>query len=100
MTAKTARTFRRLGTFAIALGLFTGCAPDRLTFENYERVKDGMAARDLEGILGAPDKDRGGGFAFGDVDVSGRVMIWKRGEKFVEVTLVHGKVISKVQKGL
>src|SRR5688572_6970757 len=86
--------------FAITLLVVPGCGPDRLTYDNYSRVKDGMTAAEVREILGKPDEDKGGGFSAGGIDISGRVMVWEEGEKWVEVTIAQGKVVAKVQKGL
>lgn len=76
-----------------------GCA-SRVTRENYDRIHDGMSVSEVEGILGKPDKDKRAGFAFGDVDASGGVMVWESGDKMISVTVAQGKVVVKVQKGL
>lgn len=98
------RPMRRRFTLGVAVVALVfglpGCSPSRLTFENYERIRDGMSAADVRAILGEPDTDKGGGFAFGGIDASGRVMIWDEDDRFVQVTLVRGKVVGKIQKGL
>lgn len=83
-----------------AAALLVGCAASRVTLENYERVKEGMSMQDVEQILGKPDKNRGGGFSFGDVDASGSNAMWKSGDKRINITFVGGKVLVKAQTGL
>ncbi|MFN0136889.1 MAG: hypothetical protein ACKVS9_12325 [Phycisphaerae bacterium] len=91
---------RLLAAVVASAALLFGCAPSRVTIENYERVNDGMSQAEVESILGKPNKSEGGGFSLGDFDAGGRVMIWKDGEKRIIVTITGGKVILKVQKGL
>lgn len=96
-------TLKRLGLFVwagLAVVFSTGCGNDRLTYANYERIRDGMTAADVRAILGEPDKDKGGGISFGGIDASGRVMVWEEEEKFVQVTFVKGTFAGKIQRGL
>lgn len=92
---------RFLLAVAAAVGLLlVGCAPSRVTIENYDQIKDGMSQSEVETILGKPNKTEGGGFSLGDFDAGGRVLVWKDGDRRIIVTIASGKVILKVQKGL
>src|SRR5262249_22579745 len=92
----------RIVSIVLAASVFSlaGCGNDRLTYQNYERVKDGMTADQVRAILGEPDRDRGGGVMIGNLDASGHEMRWKSGNKNIFVTFALGKVTAKSQKGL
>lgn len=80
--------------------LLCGCAANRLTLENYNRVQKDMSPAEVKAILGKPDKEKGGGLSVGDIDATGSVMVWKHGDKVATITFARGKVVLKAQTGL
>lgn len=107
-----ASTFARLGgvfVFALCLSL-TGCGKDKLTKENFDKVKNDMTLAQVEAILGEGTSQGGDGAnvaAQVGVDVTGGApapstvdYVWEKGSKSITVTFKQGKVVGKKSSGL
>ena len=73
----------------LAMLLLTGC--DRVTMENYNRIKQDMPYTDVEHILGKPDNASG-------IDVgvfSGSYATWKGREGTIRIQFLNGRVKAK-----
>ena len=67
------------------------CSVDKLSKENFDRIKTGMTETEVQAILGPPAESTG-------VDVtvfSGTTSIWKNGHTVISIQFVNGKVVAK-----
>lgn len=67
------------------------CSVDKLSKENFDRIKTGMTETEVQAILGPPTESTG-------VDVtvfSGTTSIWKNGLTVISIQFVNGKVVAK-----
>lgn len=101
-----ARFFAAL-TLALAAGFVGGCE-EKITQENYQAIKPGMALHDVEQILGSKGEAAsssgmsisGAGIASGGSTSSRQsVYIWKKGRKEISVTIEEGKVVTSSKAG-
>ena len=66
------------------------CSVDKLSKENFDRIKTGMTETEVQAI-GPPAESTG-------VDVtvfSGTTSIWKNGHTVISIQFVNGKVVAK-----
>ena len=92
--------------------LIPACGKNKVTKDNYEKIKNDMTLAEVEAILGKGAKDESGdgsGVAaqFG-VDVSGPAKaggrgvdtyVWESGGKTIKVFINNGKVTNKSKEG-
>ncbi len=83
---------------AVSMVLFFGC--NKVTSENYEKIRNGMTSAQVERILGKGVEQSGGGLAIGGLSASGKVVTWGDEERSITVTFANDKVVMKAQKGL
>ena len=69
----------------------------KVTQENYDKIKDGMTAKEVEAILGKPVEGEGGGVALGGMSAGTKV--WKDGNKKISITFMNDKVTLKAKDG-
>jgi len=79
----------------LALGMLSGCG-SKVTKSNYDKVTTGMTVQQVQGILGTGQEQAGGGIG----NLTGKVMVWKSGDKKITVTFVNDKVTAKAESGL
>lgn len=68
-----------------------GCSVDKISKENFDRIKTGMTEAEVQAILGPPTESTG-------VDVtvfSGTTSIWKKSDTVISIQFVNGKVVAK-----
>lgn len=71
--------------------LVFGCSVDKISKENFDRIKTGMTEAEVQAILGPPTESTGV-----DVNVfSGTTSIWKKGDTVISIQFVNGKVVAK-----
>lgn len=71
--------------------LFFCCSVDKISKENFDRIRTGMTEAEVQAILGPPTESTG-------VDVtvfSGNTSIWKNGHTVISIQFVNGKVVAK-----
>jgi hypothetical protein len=71
--------------------LIFGCSIEKISKENFDRIKTGMMEPEVQDILGPPTESTG-------VDVtvfSGTTSIWKNGDTVISIQFVNGKVVAK-----
>jgi hypothetical protein len=103
----------RLGKVVVVLVAclaLAGCGKDKITKENFDKIKDGMTVDEVEKILGSATQTPGDGAnvaAQVGVDVTGGAPPpstvdygWESGKKSITVTFKQGKVIQKKSSGL
>jgi hypothetical protein len=92
---------------ALMLLPLAGCE-DKITSENYDQIKTGMAVHDVEILLGGKGEmvERGGmsisggGISTGSGQASQQLYEWHKGNKTISITAVDGKVVDKGKLGL
>jgi hypothetical protein len=89
---------RRWIAFLAATLLVGGCG--RVTRENYEKIEVGMTLEQVEGFLGRGETKVGGGAAIADLAASAQIIQWGGEAKCIKVTVLNGKVLTKLQRGL
>jgi hypothetical protein len=72
----------------------------KVTKANYDKVKDGMTISEVERILGKGTEQASSNTGGGNLQMSGKVMIWQDGMKSISITFVNDKVMVKAQFGL
>jgi len=86
--------------FIIMVILLSSCATPRLTYTNFNKVKEGMTEEEVIRILGEPTKvtsvnvDTGIGSLLGLDKLSGTNMIWNTDDAKANVIFFKGKVKS------
>lgn len=85
----------RQGLRLLLLGLviagLAGCAPAKITQDNFDKVKIGMTQKEVEQILGPATEATGL-----EIPVfSGTMAKWVQGDTVITVQLVNGKVMAK-----
>jgi hypothetical protein len=83
-----------------------GCE-DKITQENYDKIKLGMALHDVEIIMGGKGEkiDRGGmsisggGIATGSGQTTQQLYEWRKGNKAISVLTSDGKVVQPGKEG-
>jgi hypothetical protein len=93
-TSKKAFGLALLASVCLVL---SGC--DKVTPENYSKIKEGMTVSQVEDILGPGTENVGAAGAIGDLAGSVRVMTWGDDKKSITVTFVNDKVVAKVAQG-
>jgi hypothetical protein len=78
---------------ALAGGLLfpVGCAPSKISQENFDKVKIGMTQEEVQQILGPSTESSG-------IELpvfSGTMSKWLAGDTTISITFVNGKVIAK-----
>lgn len=95
---------------ALALCLFvTACGKNKLTTENFDKLKDGMSVAEAEKLLGKGDREGDAGNssagAVGGVDLGGgtsgggTVYVFERGDRKVRLTFRQDKLVHKMKEG-
>jgi hypothetical protein len=80
----------------VMLGMLAGCGGPSVSQGNYDKIANGMTQAQVEKILGKGQDQAGAGIA----RLSGKVVVWKDGDKSITVTFVNDKVTAKAQSGL
>jgi hypothetical protein len=104
-----AQTLRRLFLVVIAAALLLPLAAceDKLTQENYDKIKIGMSLYEVEHLLGGKGEmvDRGGmsisggGIATGSGQTTQQLYEWRKGGKAITVLCTDGKVVQPGKEG-
>jgi len=81
----------------ILLTVTPGC--NKVTKENYEKVKVGMTVDEVEDILGKGEMEEAGA-TLGELTGSASVCTWTKGDAKITVTFVNDKVKTVTQTGL
>ena len=76
----------------------SGCA--KVSKSNYDKIENGMALSQVEGILGKGTEKAGVGGAIGNLAGSSKVMTWGDEKKSITITFANDKVVLKAQQGL
>jgi hypothetical protein len=79
-----------IAVFGLA-GSISAADKDKLTKENYDKIKEGMTYKQVVELIGKPD----GNVDTGDIKLSD----WKAGKIKVAITFEKGKVMLKVAEG-
>ena len=85
-----------MGMMVLMLG---GCGA-KVSKSNYDKIKDGMTVSEVESILGKGTEQAGVAGTLGKLTGSGKIMVWKDGDKTITVTFKDDKVAAKVATGL
>lgn len=104
-------TFRytRLAAVLVLCLLVTACIKNKVTKDNFDKIKEGMTLEEVEKILGKGTKEEGDGTGtaaqFG-VHIAqapkvggGETYNWERGGKTITVGINQGKVVFKRSSG-
>jgi len=83
----------------MSMMMMAGCG-SKVTKDNFDSIKDGMAMDEVVKILGEGTKQAGGSLSIGGVDLSGDIYVWEDGGKKITVSFKDGKVVGKAQTGL
>lgn len=102
--------FATAAAVAALLLILSGCGMNKVSKENFDKVKEGMSLQEVEAVLGSGSKLGGDGVnvaaQFGvDVGVSAPPPSttdyeWESGTKKITVTFRDGKVVQKRSSGL
>jgi len=71
--------------------LIFGCSIDKISKENFDKIKTGMTEDEVQAVLGPPTESTG-------VDVtvfSGTTSLWKKGDTLISIQFVNRKVVAK-----
>lgn len=90
--------------FAVVLALFlvhaiAGC-DKRLSINAYDRVKNGMSVSEVESILGPGTEQASSEAGYGEISMSGKVLVWQDGMRIISITFMNDQVMAKAQVGL
>ncbi len=87
------RNLRRGLAAVIILAVFlAGCgAPSKITKMNFDKIKVGMTAAEVNDILGEPTESSSLDIA----GFSGTSSTWKFGDVMITIQFINGKVVSK-----
>ena len=76
----------------LLLTVTPGC--NKVTKENYDKVKTGMTIDEVEDILGKGKMEEGATGALGGLTGSAKVCTWTKGDAKIVVTFVNDKVTT------
>jgi hypothetical protein len=103
------RAIQATGILSLCMAL-AGCSGSKVIIGNYEKIKDGMSLKEVEGILGTGKEQASsgvnvpgvsaGGVSVPGMQMSGKAMVWQDGNKSITVTFINDKVAGKAQSGL
>jgi hypothetical protein len=79
-----------IAVFSLA-GTSTAADKEKLTKDNYEKIKEGMTVKEVVELIGKPDHS----VDTGDIKLSD----WKAGKIKVAITFEKGKVKLKIAEG-
>jgi hypothetical protein len=87
-------------TVLLACLLFlVGCG-NRITKDNYAKIKTGMTIAEVESILGRGTEQGSSNASFGGISLDMKSIVWQDDIKIISVTFSNGKVQAKSQIGL
>ena len=84
---------------AVTGAALTGCG-SKVSKDNYDKIKDGMTLKEVEGLLGKGEVQTDLGGSIGSVTGSAKVVRWSDGDKSITVTFVNDKATVKTSSGL
>jgi hypothetical protein len=106
------RLFARTPILAVVIALclsVSGCAGNKVTKANADKITTGMTEKEVSDILGAPNESAevevpelggiAGAMLGGAMPKKARQSTWKHEGKTVQVTFVDGKVVQKTATG-
>jgi outer membrane protein assembly factor BamE (lipoprotein component of BamABCDE complex) len=85
---------RNLLVLAVALTwifFLAGCGVDRITKDNFDKIKVGMTEAEVQAILGPPTESTGVDVVF----FAGTTSVWKKKDVVITIQFVNGKVVAK-----
>ncbi len=97
-----------LAALLFAFALLMGGCDNRVTYENFQKIKIGMDLTEVEDILGRGDlQDKAGGANLGQFGLPSRaaesnvdVYVWDDGSAQIIVEFIDYKVVASYQRGL
>jgi hypothetical protein len=89
-------------TLVLALIFFNAIAgcDKRLSINAYNRVEHGMSAREVQSILGPGKEQVSSEAGYGEISMSGKVLVWQDGMRIISITFMNDQVVAKAQVGL
>jgi hypothetical protein len=78
-------------TLPIIMALLLSACGSKISQENFNKIKDGMAEADVVNILGEPTESSSMGVA----GLSGSSSTWKKDKTSITIQFVNGKVALK-----
>ena len=84
-----------VAVIALIAYLFAGVVGcNRVTRENYNKVKTGMTQQQVKDILGNPYEAKASGVSVLGVGGEATTLTWKSGDESITITFVNDKVVT------